>query len=111
MGYLIAACMGRAFIQTPGNASWRAPLGIYLAIPALMIIVAIFAPESPRWLLMNGRPEKAREVLYKLHTIKGDRSFADAEFEEMDKQIAIDRTLETSWVRLHLRCLKTISFC
>lgn len=90
--------MGRAFLLVPGNASWRGPLGIYLLIPALMLVIGFFAPDSPRWLLMQGKTEKARDVLYKLHTTKGDRSFAEAEFEAMDKQIAIDRTLETSWV-------------
>lgn len=63
-----------------------------------MIVITLIAPESPRWLLLKGRTEKAREIVYKLHTIDGDETFAHAEFEDIERHVAIERTLETSWV-------------
>jgi MFS family permease len=106
MGYFIAAVMGRAFAQTPGNAAWRAPLGIYLFFPLLLIFIMLLSPESPRWLLLNGKVEKAKKVIYQLHTVKGNTAFAEREFDQIQRQVAIDRTLETTWVsRVTIPCI------
>lgn len=98
LGYLIAACTGRGFATNVTNWNWRGPLCVYLIFPAIMIIITLIAPESPRWLLIKGKTEKARQIIYKLHTVKGDETFAHAEFEEIERHVAIERTLETSWV-------------
>ena len=71
---------------------------MYLIWPALMILITLFCPESPRWLLMRGKDEKALSVVLDLHTVRGNEQFARAEYEEMQKQTTIDKTLETSWV-------------
>ena len=54
-----------------------------------MIVFLPFVPESPRFLLMRGRVEEAREVTMRLHTVKGDpeSEFARAEFYQMSKQV------------------------
>lgn len=74
---------------------------MYLVFPGIMILITLLSPESPRWLLINGKTEKARDIVFKMHTVKGNDEFAQAEFSEMEKQIAIDRTLDTSWVCEH----------
>ena len=44
---------------------WRGMLGME-AIPAtLFFILLLFVPESPRWLVINGKLEKARSILIK----------------------------------------------
>lgn len=49
-----------------GDESWRWMLGVE-ALPAIVYFVALFAvPESPRWLVMNGRDDEARSVLRKV---------------------------------------------
>ena len=49
-----------------GEWNWRWMLGVE-ALPAVFYFVALFAvPESPRWLVMNGRDEDARRVLGKV---------------------------------------------
>ena len=46
-----------------GEWNWRWMLGVE-ALPAIFYFVALFAvPESPRWLVMNGRDEDAKRVL------------------------------------------------
>ena len=93
--------MGLAFFYTGyGEAQWRAPLGIALIFPVLMVLLCFIVPESPRYLLMKGRVEEARVITYKLHHMKNDPDdeFARGEFFQMSKQAEIDRTLDPGWV-------------
>lgn len=103
MGYGLASYMGMAFYYAPfGEAQWRGPLGIALIWPVIMLIVVSlpFVPESPRWLLLKGRHEKARDVVMDLHFVKGDadQEFARSELYQMQKQAEFDKTLNPSWV-------------
>ena len=55
--------------------------------------------ESPRWLVMQGCDAEVESVLLKLHANRGDpnNDAAKAECYQIQKQIAIDRTLGNSW--------------
>lgn len=100
LGYFLAAAMGRAWLEaSEPQAIWRGPLGIYLFFPLLMIVIMLFSPESPRWLLLQGRTKEAESIIYRMHTVKRNTDFAEKELNEMKKHIAIDVTLESSWVR------------
>lgn len=49
-----------------GKWSWRWMLGVE-TLPAIFYFLALFAvPESPRWLVMDGKDENARRVLEKV---------------------------------------------
>jgi len=49
-----------------GSDSWRMMLGV-TAVPGLLLFaVALFAPQSPRWLMMMNRRDKAAEELTKI---------------------------------------------
>ncbi|KAK5194793.1 hypothetical protein LTR99_010743 [Exophiala xenobiotica] len=101
LGYAIASYMGLAFYYSHDpEIQWRAPLGIALIWPGIMLLVCIIAPESPRWLLMKGQTEKARDIVLKLHRTRGDpdQEFARGEFYQMSKQAQLDRTMEPGWV-------------
>jgi hypothetical protein len=65
----------------------------------MMIGVMFLVPESPRFLLMKGKAEKAREIVYRLHKVKGDpdQELAKGEFYQMQKQAEYDKTLEPGW--------------
>jgi len=72
-GQFIAAVVDGAFIEIEDG--WRYMLGV-AAIPSILQFVAfLFLPESPRWLVSKGQPDKAREVLLRI------RSEVDAEKE------------------------------
>ncbi|XP_023702263.1 facilitated trehalose transporter Tret1-2 homolog isoform X1 [Cryptotermes secundus] len=45
--------------------TWTVLAGISAAIPILALILIVFMPETPNWLLNHGRTEEAREALKK----------------------------------------------
>jgi MFS family permease len=105
-GYAMASYMGLAFYYAKEPAAqWRGPLGLALIFPALMLIVLLFVPESPRWLLMVGRVDEARDVVMKLHHVKGDpdQEYARGEFYQMQKQTEFDKTLSPTWKQMFFR--------
>ncbi|XP_010527590.1 PREDICTED: polyol transporter 5-like [Tarenaya hassleriana] len=64
-GILLGYVSNYAFSKLPENLSWRFMLGVG-AIPSVFLAVGVLAmPESPRWLVMQGRLGEARSVLYK----------------------------------------------
>jgi sugar porter (SP) family MFS transporter len=50
----------------PAPAAWRWMLGIVAAPSAIFVIVALFLPESPRWLAVRGQTRSARNVMVRL---------------------------------------------
>ncbi|GFQ00957.1 polyol transporter 5 [Phtheirospermum japonicum] len=62
-GILLGYVSNYAFSKLPQHLGWRFMLGIG-AVPAVFIALAVLAmPESPRWLVMQGRLGDARRVL------------------------------------------------
>lgn len=49
-----------------GPLQWRFPLGFQLIFPIIVATGLIFVPESPRWLMLQDRPEEARRVIARL---------------------------------------------
>ncbi|XP_068655840.1 polyol transporter 5-like [Aristolochia californica] len=69
-GILLGYVSNYGFAKLPENLSWRMMLGVG-AIPAVFLAVGVLAmPESPRWLVMQGRLGDARLVLNKTSDTK-----------------------------------------
>ncbi|GFZ44930.1 hypothetical protein JCM24511_02656 [Saitozyma sp. JCM 24511] len=82
-----AVTFGCNFLQS--NWSWRVPL-ILQAFACTIVILFVFTiPESPRWLMANGREEEAIEYLIKYHAA-GDRNskLVQLELSEFRQHIA-----------------------
>ncbi|KAK4684201.1 hypothetical protein P7C73_g5996, partial [Tremellales sp. Uapishka_1] len=88
LGIVIAYWINFGIRTTNPTFRWRFPLA-FMATPMLIVILTVFfLPESPRWLMANGRREEAIEILAK---IRGDLSHSDptliAEVEQLDAVI------------------------
>jgi SP family galactose:H+ symporter-like MFS transporter len=58
-GILVSYLVGFAFT---GSGDWRMMFGLG-AVPAFLLLLGLFfLPESPRWLVLTGREEKAKEA-------------------------------------------------
>jgi sugar porter (SP) family MFS transporter len=69
--------------------TWRFPLA-FQAVPSLIILFTVwFVPETPRWLVGQGRDEEARQLLAKYHG-NGNLESPIVELEMMEMKAAID---------------------
>lgn len=101
IGSILAAWITFATFTIPTNWSWRIP-SLLQCVPALVMMGAVWAlPESPRWLLAKGQPKAAEDVLVKYHA-NGDPNdlFVRLEFSEMQKIIAEEMSVKTTWATL-----------
>lgn len=70
LGILLGYISNYAFAGLRDNINWRIMVGI-AAIPSIVIAVGVIVmPESPRWLIMKGRAEEAKQVLMKTSNSK-----------------------------------------
>ncbi|MDF7673619.1 sugar porter family MFS transporter [Acetobacteraceae bacterium ESL0709] len=81
---IFLAFVSNSFLAFTG--SWRAMLMVE-ALPALIfMIIFIFLPRSPRWLMINGRSEEALETLFSLRETEAE---ARQELAAMEEQLKV----------------------
>nr|AAG43998.1 mannitol transporter [Apium graveolens Dulce Group] len=69
-GVLLGYVSNFAFAKCPLWLGWRIMLGIGAFPSVALAIIVLYMPESPRWLVMQGRLGEARTVLEKTSTSK-----------------------------------------
>ncbi|EIM91152.1 general substrate transporter [Stereum hirsutum FP-91666 SS1] len=100
IGFIVANWVGYGCQYLDGSSEWRLPLGLQMA-PAFLLLVGIqFLPQSPRWLLEQGRDDEAREVIYKLHDVSTPeaKAVADADFLSMSDTIKAELLMKSKRV-------------
>jgi MFS transporter, putative metabolite transport protein len=63
IGTALAYLVGYLITAADGNAGWRWMLGSSAILAAVIFLLRLGTPESPRWLVQAGRTEEAREVI------------------------------------------------
>ena len=121
VGYTIACYVGLGFYFVTGENQWRGPIGLQMALPAIILCGLSWMPESPRFLLAKGRTDQAWTIIHRMHSSPDDPTddFAKREFYQMRKQIELDVTFQTSYLgifkqpSLRKRAIMTIflEFC
>ncbi|KAL5991099.1 putative polyol transporter 1 [Asimina triloba] len=81
-GILLGYISNYAFAGLPKHINWRMMLGVG-AIPSVFLGLGVLVmPESPRWLIMQGRLGEARNVLLKTSDSKEEAELRLAEIKE-----------------------------
>ncbi|RDW87973.1 hypothetical protein BP6252_00005 [Coleophoma cylindrospora] len=78
--------------------AWRGFVLSELIAPLIGLVLLLFAPETPRWLISKGRTDEALEILAVLHA-KGDRNneLVKLEFQEICATIDAEKSVHSSW--------------
>ncbi|KAL4747946.1 hypothetical protein BDW72DRAFT_215107 [Aspergillus terricola var. indicus] len=101
LGVATASYVGMGFYFCDDEvASWRAPMGIPLFAPIVLLLAIPFLPESPRYLLLQEKQEAAKRVFEKLNPRSNNPAndaYLDEEFDQIKQQAAYDRILDSSW--------------
>lgn len=85
---MIAAWTTYGSFRIQSSWSWRLP-SLLQVIPSLIqLVLSVFSPESPRWLIYNDRMEEAIDMLAKYHA-NGDRNARLVRFEVAEIQATL----------------------
>ncbi|KAG7665911.1 ITR1 [[Candida] subhashii] len=79
-GQLVAYLINWGLTRVPHG--WRISVGLCMVPPVLQFILFWFLPDTPRYYVMNGEIDKAREVLRKVHINPSD-DFIECTIDEM----------------------------
>ncbi|KAF7588267.1 hypothetical protein BBP40_005953 [Aspergillus hancockii] len=91
VGSIVAAWTVFGTIKYTSEASWRIPVGMQAAMPAIQFVGIWLLPESPRWLCAKGKEDRAFDVLVKYHG-NGDRTdpLCAFEFREIQETLRLE---------------------
>ncbi|KAF7555987.1 hypothetical protein G7Z17_g1715 [Cylindrodendrum hubeiense] len=90
-GTLIGAIIDWKTAKRPDKSAYLIPLAIIYVVPTILFISLFFIPESPRWLILQGRFDDAHKSLKWLRPSDAD---VDAELSEI--RLAIENEHESS---------------
>ncbi|KAH7018177.1 uncharacterized protein B0I36DRAFT_297721 [Microdochium trichocladiopsis] len=101
IGAALAAWTTFGTFRIPTDWAWRIPSYMQAAPALIQIIFIFFLPESPRWLIANGRPEEAKAFLIKYHAEGDSQSqLANLEYKEIRAVIEAEMANEIGWMSL-----------
>ena len=63
LGQTVASLVNLGTQNIPSDTSWRIPVGLQFVVPAVLLALWTFVPESPRWLVSKDRPDDAFKSL------------------------------------------------
>ncbi|KAI0202460.1 sugar transporter [Astrocystis sublimbata] len=84
LGGLIMNIINLGTSRFDDDRAWKIPFGLFYIIPVFVASTIFLIPESPRWLLVQGRRDEARANLTKLREGRFSQEEIDAEFAALD---------------------------
>ncbi|KAH8587766.1 general substrate transporter [Bisporella sp. PMI_857] len=106
IGYALAAWFGYGcYFESNPQIQWRLCLASQIISPGLLLFLSPWVPESPRWLILQDRPEEGLKTLQKLHQSSEDPdgTYAREEYLQIRRQTELDKKNQQSfWEMLKL---------
>ncbi|KAI0836625.1 general substrate transporter [Hypoxylon sp. FL0890] len=78
------------------DAQWRIPFGLQLIPGTFLSVLMLFQPESPRWLIKNGKTENATGILSKIRCLPRDDDYISWEIGAVKEQLLSESELGTA---------------
>ncbi|KAF3349552.1 hypothetical protein VdG2_02398 [Verticillium dahliae VDG2] len=86
-GIMISYWIDLGFSFADGSVAWRFPLAFQIVFCILILATVWKLPESPRWLMLKGREDDAREVISALADLPVDHQFVENEFTSIKETV------------------------
>lgn len=105
IGAVAAYIVGAAVVAASGgNQNWRWLLASSAIIGVVVILIRRGIPESPRWLMNNGRVADAEAVVERIYGVKLDLSQVTADGEEPKKKFPLSAIFKGQYGRRLIMC-------
>lgn len=90
LGSLTAAavCAGSSHIQS--DWSWKAPISCQIPLGLFIAVSISYFPESPRWLLLNNKPDLARDSFSRFYHMEADCEIINQQLETIQNYIELE---------------------
>lgn len=83
MGSITGAAVDYGTHALEGRRAYQIPLAVFFLAPTLQSIALFFFPETPRWLMVQGKDEEAEVALRKLRNPSIEETELQAELNEI----------------------------
>lgn len=77
-----------------GSVQWRFPLAFQIVFCFFILSCVMGLPESPRWLILKGREDEARDVIAAVADLETDDPWVENEFRSI-KEVALEMSKGT----------------
>ncbi|CAH0057188.1 unnamed protein product [Clonostachys solani] len=96
-GAIVAAWATYGTFRMPNSWSWRIPSLLQALVSVFQGLLIYLVPESPRWLIANGRTDEATRILCKYHSgTQEPDELVRLQIAEITSAIEFERSLESS---------------
>ncbi|EED20186.1 sugar transporter, putative [Talaromyces stipitatus ATCC 10500] len=98
VGSILSSGAVRGAITLHTNQSWQIPIWLQMVFAGLIISFCWMIPESPRWLYVHGKQEKAIETLTKWHGYGNrDSLWVKLQISEYETHLNVDGSDKKFW--------------
>lgn len=115
IGILLAYVINNATKDRSNHSAWQIPIAVQFVWALILAVGMFFLPESPRWLVKNGKDEAAARALGRLTSLSPNDPEVEIELNDIRAALAEEQKLgESSYADCfkftHNKiCLRTLS--